>query len=236
MKKSIIFCIMICFYTNIYAQFNIENALLSFDKKTLEAANTAKSVSYLVDDEKKLIFYGNLARLNPALFLEKIVIPYTQNDESEYVTSLKDDLKKMLPIHPHIPYKPLAEAAKFHAEDMGKTGEIGHTSTDGTSFGDRLKRYVKMSGMAENCSYGKEKPIDILMQLLIDDGVPNKGHRVSILSPKYFSIGVSIKAHQRYGINAVQDFSTIKPEGTTNTSNIKKLPPKKVNPPKNKKN
>lgn len=227
---------MICFYTNIYAQFNIENALLSFDKKTLEAANTAKSVSYLVDDEKKLIFYGNLARLNPALFLEKIVTPYTQNDESEYVTSLKDDLKKMSPIHPHIPYKPLAEAAKFHAEDMGKAGNIGHTSTDGTSFGNRLKKYVKMSGMAENCSYGKEKPIDILMQLLIDEGVANKGHRISILSPNYYSIGVSIKPHKTYRFNAVQDFSTTKPEQSTNTSDIKKSSSKKVNPPKNRKN
>lgn len=226
---------MICFYTNIYAQFNIENALLSFDKKTLEAANTAKSVSYLVDDEKKLIFYGNLARLNPTLFLEKIVIPYTQNDESEYVSSLKSDLKKMSPTHAHIPHKPLAEAAKFHAEDMGKAGNVGHTSTDGTSFGDRLKKYVKMSGMAENCSYGKEKPIDILMQLLIDEGVANKGHRISILSPNYHSIGVSIKPHKTYRFNAVQDFSTIKPEAITNPSDIKKTPPKKVTPSKNRK-
>ncbi len=226
MKKIILACVLFLFYTNIFAQFNIEQALSAFDENILSGANTAKNTPYLTEKEKQMIFYVNLARMKPDIFLTNIVNVYAEGRDDEGMPSLKKDLAKAKSIHPFLPHKPLSDAAKYHAEDMGKAGKIGHNSTNGTSFFDRLNKYVKGGGaMAENCAYGYEDPFESVMQLLIDNNVASRGHRVNILNKDYFSIGVSIKPHQQYSFNSVQDFASIKPEVKTNT-NV--TPPKKI--------
>jgi uncharacterized protein YkwD len=68
-----------------------------------------------------------------------------------------------------------------HVADQGPKGATGHSSTDGTSFGDRVKNLMKVGyGVGENISYGTTNPREILIALAIDDGVPNRGHRVNI--------------------------------------------------------
>ncbi len=90
---------------------------------------------------------------------------------------------------------------------MGKTGKIGHKSTDGTKTFVRIKRYAKGGYMGENCAYGPSDPLAIVMQLLVDDGVPSLGHRKTILSSNYKFVGIAIEPHKKYGHNCVQDFS-----------------------------
>lgn len=46
-----------------------------------------------------------------------------------------------------------------------------------------------------------------MLQLLIDDGVPGRGHRKNILAPGMRYIGTSIQPHARYAYNCVQDFA-----------------------------
>jgi len=60
--------------------------------------------------------------------------------------------------------------------------------------------------VGENCSYGFETAIDIVLSLLIDEGVKNKGHRQNILSEDFNSIGVAIRPHITYRVNCVMDF------------------------------
>jgi uncharacterized protein YkwD len=64
----------------------------------------------------------------------------------------------------------------------------------------------KYSYVGENCYYGMEDPVVIVIKLLIDEGVKDLGHRHNMLEPSFNSVGVSIKPHKQYGYNCVMDF------------------------------
>ncbi|MES2733196.1 MAG: CAP domain-containing protein [Bacteroidota bacterium] len=187
-----------------------------FTEAQLAEANTAKAVSYLSEEEKQVVFLTNLARLDGALFAQTYLQAYLQQKqkkESKYVQSLVAELKKVknLPmLHPH---EKLYQSAIFHAQDMGKKGLMSHDSSDGTDFFTRIKNFLKPPGnyrIAENCAYGFSKATDIVMQLLIDEGIPALGHRNNMLSAKFDLVGVSIQPHKTYRYNCVQDFATLK--------------------------
>ncbi len=162
------------------------------------------------DEVLKLL---NTVRTNPTAFIRSHVNPYLKERgliNNRYAKSLVADLKKYKKMRELKISKALSTVARMHAIDMGKTGLVGHTSSDGTTFSDRLRKKVKTGGMiAENCDYGNEEPLDIVMALLIDDGIKSLGHRKNILEPTYQWIGIAIEKHKTYGVNCVLDFAEI---------------------------
>ncbi len=176
-----------------------------WDAATKAKANTAKDVSYLTESEKQVIYLCNLARLNGKLFAETYLQQYIDEAKAAktaYTASLFTDLKKLKPLEVFQPQKDLYENAKDHAIESGKKGTMGHQNYEA-----RFKKYSpNYQEMAENCDYGNDEPLDIVMSLLIDEGVPDKGHRANILDDKLFSIGVSIATHSKHGFNAVMCF------------------------------
>ena len=201
----------LCFlYFNIFAQQYSYN---KWDPVTLEKANTAKSVGYMDQDEKKVIFYINLARLNPKLFSETYLQQYidslrTNNslhpDEYSYIVSLQKDLKSIEKREALLPLKELYESANTLAQGMGEIGGVGHDNYD-----KRFSKVMKESNSyktGEDCDYGYQSPLTIVFHLLIDNGVPDLGHRKNILDKDFTHIGVSIKPHKKYRWNCVIDF------------------------------
>ncbi|HEY6161590.1 MAG TPA: CAP domain-containing protein [Bacteroidia bacterium] len=177
-----------------------------WDKKDLERANTGKDVDFLSDEEKKVIFFTNLARINPGLFSETVLDHFmdsTGYKNSVYVVSLKKALASAKPGQPLVVQKDLYEIAKSHAENMGKTGKKGHEDFE-KRYKPVLKQYNKLVG--ENCSYGFDKGLRIVLQLLIDEGVGDSGHRKNILDPNFKNLGASIKPHRQYTWNCVMAF------------------------------
>lgn len=171
-------------------------------------ANTAKGVKYLTEDEKDIIYLMNLVRINPKLFKDTFVKKYLKNGSStEAERSLVSFLEKQKSLPLLYPSEKLFQASEYHAKDMGNTGLEGHNSSDKTSCNKRLERYMKASTMGENCEYGSSNPIDIVLQLLIDDGIPDYGHRLNILCPDYGFVGTSKKPHKKYNWNTVMDFA-----------------------------
>jgi uncharacterized protein YkwD len=178
--------------------------LSAFDAGTLARANTAADADYLNDTEKKVILLMNLARFDGAAFLRHIADPYMQklDQESSYTRSLRRDLKKVKGYAPLNPEKDLYEAALFHATESGKTGRIGHHN-----FNRRVAPLLdKYEVVGENCDYGNDDALDILMNLLIDEGVEDLGHRVNILKAEFAYVGVAKAFHKRYQISCVQLF------------------------------
>lgn len=182
--------------------------LTQWPKDVIAKANTAKDVSYLDEAEKQVILYMNLARIDGKLFVKTFVKKYeTTHGSDSYLKSLKETLNNQASKPVFQPSQNLSKAADYHAKDMGQTGKIGHQSSNGTKTFDRIRKYAKGGYMAENCSYGFSDAYGIVMQLLVDKGVPSLGHRKSILSTNYKAVGVAIRPHKTYRFNCVQDFS-----------------------------
>ena len=114
----------------------------------------------------------------------------------------------MQPVGPLTYDEDLAKAARFHCEDTGPDGRIGHNSSDGTRMSDRLKRYVKdRMALGENIDYGNSSAEEIVISLVIDDGVPSRGHLKNIMKSSYRRAGATIGSHKQYRYMCTIDFS-----------------------------
>ncbi|GAB5540090.1 MAG: hypothetical protein Salg2KO_21930 [Salibacteraceae bacterium] len=186
----------------------------SWPDTTLAKANSAKDVDYMSQEEKQVVFYTNLCRINPSVFSDTYLKEYLKENDikrDKVVRGLIQDLESAEPRKILQPSDILTQAARKHAKDMGETGRTGHNASDGSGFRDRMLEVSKsFNGLNENANYGNEKGIDIVMDLLIDRNVPTAGHRKNILDWESRYIGVAIEPHKRYGFNCVQDFGGTK--------------------------
>ncbi len=100
----------------------------------------------------------------------------------------------------------LANAASDHVEAQGRTREIGHGAPG--SLGRRLQRHGVWAGMSgETISYGQRTPRDVIVQLVIDHGVMDRGHRGMLFSKGYSVADVACGAHAEYGRMCVINFA-----------------------------
>lgn len=168
------------------------------------------ATSFCQTKVEEVLSLMNEVRTNPSLFLKNRLNPYLTEkpmEENTYVQSLKEDLGKIQPMGALTISPMLSGLAKGHATDMGKHGSVSHNSSNGTTFAERVRKKVKAGLIAENCDYGNEKPIDIVMALLIDDGIQSLGHRKNILNPQLHFVGIAIEPHKTYETNCVMDFA-----------------------------
>jgi Cysteine-rich secretory protein family. len=202
---------LVCFLFCLLGLEAYSQDLSLWKKSTLDSANTAANVALLTPEEKKIYLLTNLARLDGKSFIKNVLDPFVKEndtDKDEYLESLYADLQTLGRLKPLMPNEKLHHSAAHHANDMGKNGKIGHESSDGTDLHTRIKRYHQgHTVLAENCSYGYDDALNIVMQLLIDDNRPEKKHRNVMLGKGFLHMGVSIKDHKAYGANCVMDFS-----------------------------
>lgn len=93
----------------------------------------------------------------------------------------------------------LSMAAAGHASEQSVSGDIGHTGRDGSGPSDRAGRFLSDKAYCgENISYGKNSPFEVLVQLVVDDGVPSRGHRNNIFHADYQTVGFASGKHPRY--------------------------------------
>jgi uncharacterized protein YkwD len=181
-------------------------------------------IPYLSRIEKEIVDEYNLARTNPgeyARFIEE-TRPYyhgrymdipgqirvVTREGSTAVNEAVRFLYRQKPLPPLTPSKGMSTAAKDLMTDSGPRGLIGHKGSDGSLPADRLNRHGRWKGTCgENISYGPRTAREIVMQLIIDDGVASRGHRGNIFDPEYRRIGVAYGPHKRFEIMSVQTFA-----------------------------
>jgi uncharacterized protein YkwD len=168
----------------------------------LAAANTAKNARYLDSTEQAIVMYCNLARMYPKKFSAIEVSNYVgtieqpdQYRNSQNRRSLMADLQHMTPVAALQPDSLLTEMATCFQLELAASGNTGHKRIRCTE-----------DYLAENCSFGKYRAKDIVLQLLIDEGVASLGHRKNILNAGYSALGVAFGDHKKYRKCTVMDF------------------------------
>jgi hypothetical protein len=151
--------------------------------------------------EKDVYNYLNYARTRPKEFCEKFVIPNWDKNNS-YENSLVEKMMSLKPMGTLLPDRKLYASADCHAIVSGELGFVGHTR----SVNRKTKKKCDEYFMGECISYGMEEGLAVVLQLLIDDGVPSLGHRYICLSEGFTMVGISSRKHAKYGVNCVLDF------------------------------
>ncbi len=117
-------------------------------------------------------------------------------------------LERQRPLPPLAPNSALALAAGEMAQSQGPRGLTGHGGGDGSSPSERLhRRGVWRSMSAEAISYGYDTAAGVVRQLVIDDGVVNRGHRMTIFDPNFQIAGAGCAPHAVYRYMCVIDFA-----------------------------
>ena len=102
----------------------------------------------------------------------------------------------------------LWRAARDHALDQGPTGATGHTGGDGSTLDERTKRYGRwLETVGENIEYGSATAREVVIALIVDDGVASRGHRTNIFATTFRVMGAACGPHTRYRQLCVIDYA-----------------------------
>ncbi|EAR94566.1 SCP-like extracellular protein (macronuclear) [Tetrahymena thermophila SB210] len=136
-------------------------------------------------------------------------IPLRTNEGPGAVQDCINYLRSLKPLHPYQWDDNMTRAASDHANDIGPKGISNHTGSDGSSMSNRLERYGDWMGkIGENIDFGSKTARDIVLSLIIDDGVDNRGHRKNVLSPDFQKTGVACQKHAQWEICTVLDYAS----------------------------
>lgn len=127
---------------------------------------------------------------------------------TENVEACASYLKSLRPLQPLKWSNHLYLAAQEHVDDIGPKGIIGHNSSNGKEPIDRITDHCKWSGaLGENISYGQADPEDIILTMLIDDGVLARGQRLNIMKRDHNYVGIALGKHSEYEVICVIIFA-----------------------------
>jgi len=117
-------------------------------------------------------------------------------------------LRSIKPLPPLNPSKGMSLGARDHVTDQGPSGSNQHKGSDGSQPWDRVNRYGTWEkSIGENIAFGIDKARNIVMFLIIDDGVSIRGHRKNIFNPDFRVIGVACGHHATYRTVCVITFA-----------------------------
>ena len=176
----------------------------------------SKEINY-EELEKELFHQHNELRTNPKNYLSKLrdclnhfkdKIYHKPNEDPiqtyEGISAVKEAiqfLKNQKPVHELTLNKDISQACKDHINDIGPKGLTNHEGSTGTNIGERIEKYCEWDGAtAENLDFGFKKAENILLNMIIDDGVKERFQRINLFNPEFNIIGIAAGPHKDYGI------------------------------------
>ncbi len=154
--------------------------------------------------ERRILVLTNTCRMAP--------VEYRDTYIGDYDILLPQNYPATKPLYWHLD---LNRVARAHSRDMANNHGLDHSSSDGTSWDDRIKSYYFKSGrIAENIASGSGDAFGSMRQWIMDgspDPAPDNngdGHRKSIMSSSYKEIGVGYAYGEKQWYHFwTQDFS-----------------------------
>lgn len=155
----------------------------------LARQNPAQYATYL--EELRANFQGNLLVLPGR-------VPMRTKEGTRAVDEAIQFLQKAAPQAP-LAFSPgMSHAAADNCAEQA-AGGMSHKGRDGSDTGTRINRYGMWSGTwGENLSCGRVSAREIVMALLIDDGLRNRKHRANIFNSAYGYAGAAVGPHAQY--------------------------------------
>lgn len=218
--KLILIFLIISLVTN---TTNGQIATYSFEEKSIPMPKKMDSVvllknqqmigyNHLSETEKDFYYWTNYSRANPKRYWDSVIVPIVTNFpqfKGSYTESLYRDI---ITIKGELPFLALNSElillAQNHAKDIvSNNAQPGHNSFNGITFQQRFKTTGLNSCGSENISFGEITPYFALAMLYIDYGLPNVGHRKTLLNPMLTRIGVGSATFSNGSNFYVQDFA-----------------------------
>jgi uncharacterized protein YkwD len=187
--------------------------------------NSAKNAAYLDRLEQEVIHELNKVRSNPKRYAEEYLEELTATFSGKLYTypgqnTVKSNegiapliecinvLKTKEPMPTLKPSEGLTKATEDLLKDQQKYGGIGHITHNGETPQKRIEKYGEWDVCsAEDITYGSFEARQIVIALLIDDGVPERSHRKNILNPCLRFAGVNYGSHPNYQSMCVIDYA-----------------------------
>ena len=187
----------------------------TFPVKSDDTPRREERSGYLSDLERDVIDELNLARSHPEtyanflsqyskLFLGRELcepgeITIITNEGRSAVNEAIRFLENQKSLPTLTASKGMSKAATDMVRMQETTNRTGHIGSDRSTFYDRISRYGTWSGScSENIDYGYNSARRIVMALIIDDGVRNRGHRKSIYDQNFLRVGVACGQHRTF--------------------------------------
>jgi len=160
------------------------------------AALTKSKAPYMSEEERIMMDEVNLMRSNP-----KAYIPYVQEylenyknagwdedsvaEEERVGKELIHELERLGPLSRLTPDPKLYRVASAHGVDMKRMGSVTHTGSDGSSPFGRIKKGTNLQSGNENLVGGGLDVRESVIMLLVDSGIPGRGHRRTLLKAEW---------------------------------------------------
>jgi uncharacterized protein YkwD len=190
-------------------------ALAFSSQPALAGAEDRGKPRYLSRLEAEVVREINRARTDPSAYVRHLEAwlehydgkvrrlpdskPIATKEGSQAVREAIRYLRSAKPLRALEPSRGMSLGARDHVRDMGPWGALGHTGYDDSDTGERVNRHGKWGKrVGENIAYGSDRAREIVMRLIIDDGVPGRGHRHNLFDPAFYVIGVSFGPHEVY--------------------------------------
>lgn len=199
--------------------------ILEINKLRSDPAKYADYIKpYLKDAVEKLNKYGKGPR-NYSIETSYITINnkqttkvdttwhYQNEEEVRAIESLMNKLNRIPPLSILLPSNGIYNAARKHAMDQIPTGDIDHVGTDGSWPWDRIKKAAPtMKEANENIACDTGTAREVVIQLLIDAGIPGYGHRETLLNSHWTHCACYCVGKIPKGLNCtywIQNFGSI---------------------------
>lgn len=186
------------------------------------------SAEYVVQDSFVMDVYSelNLARTQPqeyATYLEDALKRfdgnvYVNSDGRRFMTyegrnpyrEAIDILKNMQPLGNLSLEKGLCLSSQDLSDAHVKTGNVNFTLPDGTDVWENAKKYYFANSQGMTLSYPSSNAREMIISLLVDDGLSTRDNRKYLLNPEYRYVGVGFSKGGKhpYGASCVITFAS----------------------------